>query len=100
MQNIQSIDLIAIDPTVRNGRPYIAGTTIEVSALAIAKIVHAQSPEEIASEYKLTLAQVYAAFAYYYDHKSDIDASINDQRELARQLKEQLLGSQHPPLHR
>ena len=64
MENMQSINLIAIDPKVRDGRPHIAGTTIEVSAIAIAKIVHMQSPEEIASDYKLTLAQVYAALSY------------------------------------
>jgi len=87
MQNIQSINLIAIDPTIRQGRPHIAGTTIEVSAIAIAKIVHGQSPEEITSDFKLTLAQVYAALSYYYDHKVAVDASISAQRELARQLK-------------
>jgi uncharacterized protein (DUF433 family) len=100
MQTIQAINSIAVDPNVRSGRPHIAGTTIEVSAIAIAKIVHMQSPEEIASDYKLTLAQVYAALAYYYDHKSEIDASIQDRRKLAEQLKEQIIGNQPAPLHR
>jgi uncharacterized protein (DUF433 family) len=100
MQAIQSIDVIAIDPTVRNGRPFIVGTTIEVSAIVIATIVHGQTPEEIASDYKLTLTQVHAALAYYYDHKIEVDTSIEQRRELANQLKEQMIGSQHPPLHR
>jgi uncharacterized protein (DUF433 family) len=100
MRAIQSIDVIAIDPNVRNGRPFIVGTTIEVSAIAIATIVHGQTPEEIASDYKLTLTQVYAALAYYYEYKAQIDASIEQRRELAQQLKEQMIGSQHPPLHR
>jgi uncharacterized protein (DUF433 family) len=97
---IQAINLIAIDPLVRNGRPHILGTSIEVAALAIAKIVHGQTPEEIASDYKLTLSQVYAALAYYYDHKTEIDASLDERRELAQHLKEQMIGSQHKPLHR
>jgi uncharacterized protein (DUF433 family) len=97
---VQSINLIAINPAVRNGRPIIAGTSIEVSAIAIAKIVHRQEPEEIASDYKLSLAQIYAALAYYYDHKAEIDASIDYRRELTRQLKEQIVGNQSKPLHR
>jgi uncharacterized protein (DUF433 family) len=97
---MESINLISIDPKIRDGRPHIAGTTIEVSAVAIAKIVHMQSPEEIASDYKLTLAQVYAALSYYYDHKAEIDASINYRRELAQRLKEQILAKQPEPLHR
>ena len=97
---VQSINLIVINPTVRNGRPFIAGTTIEVSAIAIAKIVHKQEPEEIASDYKLSLPQVYAALSYYYDHKAEIDASIDYRRELTQQLKEQIVGNQSAPLHR
>ena len=100
MESIQSINVIAIDPDVRDGRPHIAGTTIEVSAIAIATIVHRQSPEEIASDYKLTLTQVHAALAYYYAHKADVDASINYRRELAQKLKEQILAKQPESLHR
>lgn len=100
MEIIQSINLIAINPKVRNGRPHVAGTTIEVSAIAIAKIVHMQTPEDIANDYKLTLAQVYAALAYYYDHKVEIDASIADRRKLAQQLKDRLTHDQDKSLHR
>jgi uncharacterized protein (DUF433 family) len=98
--DIQSINVIAIDPNVRSGRPHIADTTIEVSAIVIATIVHKQSPEEIASDYKLTLTQVHAALAYYYAHKTEIDASIHDRRELAERLKEQILAKQPESIHR
>lgn len=94
MREIQSIDVIAIDPTVRNGRPFIVGTTIEVSAIVIATIVHRQSPDEIATDYRLTLTQVHAALAYYYDfsHKAEIDASINYRREVAEHYKKQAIN--------
>jgi uncharacterized protein (DUF433 family) len=36
---IQSINLISTDPNIRNGRPCVAGTSIEVSVIVIAKIV-------------------------------------------------------------
>lgn len=100
MQAIQSINVIAIDPNVRGGRPFILGTSIEVSAIVIATIVHGQTPEQIASDYKLTLTQVHATLAYYYEHKPLIDQMIEQRSRLADQLKEQLLGNQHPPLPR
>ena len=34
--------------------------------------------EEIAGKYDLSLAAVYAAIAYYYDHRTDIDRSIKE----------------------
>lgn len=85
MEAIQSINLISINPAVRSGRPCIAGTTIEVSVIAIAKIVHMQTPDEIASDYRLSLAQVYAALAYYYEHKPEMDEMMQKNREVAKQ---------------
>jgi uncharacterized protein (DUF433 family) len=95
---IQSIDLIATNPKVRSGRPCIAGTTVEVSVIVIAKIVHGQSPDEIASDYRLTLAQVYAALAYYYEHKAEMDISIRERYKLAQEMKEKRIGSRHSSL--
>ena len=98
METTLSINLIATNPTVRSGRPYIIGTTITVADIAIAKIFHRQEPEEIADNYNLTLPQVYAALAYYYEHKAEIDASIQERRKLAEEMKEQRVGSRHKPL--
>ena len=95
---IQSINLISTDPSVRNGRPCVAGTSIEVSVIVIAKIMQEAEPDQIAADYDLSLAQVYAALAYYYDNKTAIDASINERRQLAQQMKEQRVGSRHSPL--
>ena len=95
---VQSINLITTNPKVRNGRPCIEGTTLEVSTIAIAKIIHGQSPDEIASDYRLTLAQVYAALAYYYDHKTEMDTSLRQRFNLAQELKEKRVGSRHPSL--
>ncbi len=95
---IQSINLIETNPKVRNGRPCIAGTTVEVSVIVIAKVVHGQSPDEIAADYRLTLAQVYAALAYYYEHKANMDASIRERYKLAQEMKEKRVGSRHSSL--
>jgi uncharacterized protein (DUF433 family) len=98
MDTLLSINLIAVNPAVRGGRPFLLGTTITVADIAIGKIFHRQEPEEIAENYQLTLPQVYAALAYYYDHKAEIDASIQDRRRIAAEMKEKRVGSRHQPL--
>lgn len=94
MTVVQTIDLIAADPYVRSGRPYILDTTVTVSDVAMARLFHDQDAEGIADWYGLSLAQVYAALAYYYEHKDAIDAEIRQQISRAQWLKERRVGSQ------
>jgi len=42
--------------------------------------------DEIASDYGLTLANVYAALAYYFDHRVDIDKGLADGQGFAESL--------------
>jgi uncharacterized protein (DUF433 family) len=98
METIQNIELISIDPDVRSGRPCVAGTGITVADIVIAKVIHMLSPDEIASDFDLTLGQVYAALAYYYENKEAIDTSIKERRQLAARMKEGRVGSRHKPL--
>jgi len=98
MDTIISINLISTNPAVRSGRLCIAGTTIEVSALVIAKIVHMQTPDEIAADYRLSLAQVYEALAYYYDHKAEIDDMMQKNREFVAAFTAKRIASRHSPL--
>lgn len=95
---IQSINLISTNPNIRNGRPCIVGTSIEVSVIAIAKIVQGLEPDEIAANYDIALAQVYAALAYYYENKQVIDASISERQQVAQKMKVAQVGSRHAPL--
>ena len=92
--SMQSINLTAINPKVRSGRPYIIGTTVTVADVAIALIYHNQNPDGIADWYGLTLPQVYAALAYYYEHKADIDEQIRSQIRRAEDLKERRVGNE------
>ena len=98
METMQSINLVSTNPRVRNGRPCIAGTTIEIATIATAKVLGGQEPEEIAADLELSLLQVYAALAYYYDHKAPIDAPIQRRRQLALSMKEARVGRRHQPL--
>ncbi len=95
---ILAINLIVSDPNVRSGRPVIAGTGICVSDIATAMIFQRQNPDEIAVGFRLSLAQVHAALAYYYDHKAEIDGEIRQRAELSAEMKEKRVGSRHPLL--
>lgn len=89
---VLSIDLIVSNPKVRSGRPVIAGTGIQVSIIAAAREIHRHSPDEIASGYGLSLAQVHAALAYYYAHQNEIDEEIRLNDEAIQQAKENGVG--------
>lgn len=88
MQVMLTIDLIASDPAVRDGQPCIAGTGLRVADLVMAHLFHRRTPDELAADYELSLAQVYAALAYYYAHKPELDLDIRTQIDKARVLKE------------
>ena len=77
MKTIESINLIWRRPGCRGGRPTIIGRGLKVKHI-VRDFLHDDRPppEEIAARYFVTLAQVYAALAYYYLHKSEIDADI------------------------
>lgn len=79
METVHSINLIVSNPNVRGGRPCIAGTGLRVIDVAMAMLFHRRTPSEIASDYDLSLAQVHAALAYYYDHKAELDDDIRQQ---------------------
>ena len=62
-------------PGVRGGAPVIAGTGTRVLDVAIRYEVMRLSPEEIMVALPhLTLPQIHFALAYYYAHKSKLDA--------------------------
>lgn len=45
------------------------------------------SVEEIAVTWKLPLAAVYAALAYYHDHKAETDKIFEEEDALIRKIK-------------
>src|SRR5947209_7260102 len=68
------IDHIGLD---ERGIAYVTGTTIKVASIAIDALTWALTPNQIQENYpKLSLAQIHAALAYYYDHQAEIDAQL------------------------
>ena len=70
------------------GKAHIRGRRITVQDVAIWHERLGRGADEIAAEYALTLADVYAALTYYFDHRDDIDRRIVDDQALARVLRE------------
>jgi len=64
-------------PGVAGGNPRIVQRQITVQNSVIWHEWINRSAEEIADEVDLTLAKVYAALAYYYDHRSEIDQPMS-----------------------
>ena len=77
---------IVSDPDVLGGEAHIAGHRIAVSDVAIWATVQGMSPQQIADAFNLTLGEVHAALAYYYDHQLEIDRSITESDRRAQDL--------------
>ena len=65
----------------------ITGHRITVANIVIWHERLGKSADEIATEYDLTLSDVYAALAYYFDNREAIDESIAMSRALVANLR-------------
>ncbi|RIK81171.1 MAG: hypothetical protein DCC68_09520 [Planctomycetota bacterium] len=69
-------------PSTCGGKARIAGHRIRVQDIVLWN-EEGRSPEEIVGEFpQLSLADVHAALAYYFDHRDEIDAEIRADAEL------------------
>mgnify|MGYP001194186949 CR=1 FL=1 len=71
---VRTIDYIVSDPAIRSGSPCLRGTGLRVSDVVAPAFFHGQSPDEIALGFEISLAAVYAALSYFYDHQEEIRA--------------------------
>ena len=78
MNTIESINLIYRDPDVRGGRPCIVGTDLRVLDIVISYVFADRSPDQLAEDYELSMAEIYAALAYYHSNKFEIDEDIRE----------------------
>ena len=73
---------IVTDKDFCGGSPVIKGTKFPVRSVVNYILRQGLSPEEIVGEFShLTLAQVYDALSYYYDHKEAIDRELRENSE-------------------
>jgi len=83
---------IEITPGIAGGRPRIKGHRITVQNIVIWHEHLGRSADEISAEYDLSLADVYAALAYYFDHRDDIDKHIEEDEAFIEEFRKQSLS--------
>lgn len=77
-------------------RPLIAGTRFKVRVLVELSQRNGWSAADLHEQFPdLSMAQIHSAFAYYWDHKDEIDRSIED---LARFEEEYRRTHAEPPM--
>ena len=79
---------ITKDPEVCGGRACIDGTRIRVLDI-VGLHRRGMKAEDMLKTYasQLTLAQVYAALSYAYDHPDEIEAALEEDRRVADQIE-------------
>jgi uncharacterized protein (DUF433 family) len=78
---------IQVTPGTAGGKPRIAGRRITVQDIVIWHDRLGTSVDEIAAEYDLTQADIYAALAYYFDHRAEIDRSLKESAAFVATLR-------------
>jgi uncharacterized protein (DUF433 family) len=83
-----SLEHIEVTAGVCGGKPHIKGHRIKVQHVVVWHERMGLSPDEIVAQHPgLTLADVHAALAYYWDHREQIEAHIREDREFADKLR-------------
>jgi uncharacterized protein (DUF433 family) len=81
--------LVVRSPDIREGRPRLAGTGVTVRRI-VGWYKLGLSPEEIADEIPhLSLAQVYAALAYYHANRVEIETDLAEEATYAEMVARQ-----------
>ncbi len=72
-----------------DGVAWIIGANIKAIEVVLDHLAHGWSPEEIYFQHygQLSLAQIHAALAYYYEHQAEFDAEIKAQLDEVEKLR-------------
>ena len=74
-------------------KPRIAGHRIRVQDVVIWHEKLGMSPDEIVFHYPtITLSDVYAALAYYWDHRDEIERAIADEHAFVEEFRRHHIG--------
>src|ERR1043166_9751616 len=88
--------MIAAEPAThikldRSGVAWIDHTNVKVVEVILDHLAYGHSPEEIHLHHPhLSLAQVHAAFAYYFDHQGQLDGDLDRRYRRVQALKEKI----------
>ncbi|MBI4670602.1 MAG: DUF433 domain-containing protein [Chloroflexi bacterium] len=86
--------LITRKANIRGGRPIIAGTGVTVRRI-VGWYKLGDTPEEIVEHFgHLTLAQVFAALAYYHANRDEIENDIAEEEREVERLEKEFLAKE------
>ena len=78
---------IEVTPGTCGGKPRIAGHRIRVQDV-VEWTEQGQSVHEIVTHFpQISMADVYAALAYYHDHREEIDTQIEEGEKLVEEMR-------------
>ena len=81
---VVSLDYIEVDD---RGVAKLIGTRSKVRQVVM-DVQNGMTPEQVHEAYPhLSMAQIHAALAYYYGHKEEIDADIEEGRRLVQEMR-------------
>jgi uncharacterized protein (DUF433 family) len=79
---------IGVRPGYCGGEPHILGHRVKVKHVAVWHEQGGMTPAQIVATYpNLTLAQVHAALAYYYDHREEIQAALAEEERFVEEVR-------------
>lgn len=67
--------------------PYIKGRHIKIKMVAQMYLAESITIEDVIEQYGLSLAQIHAAMAYYYDHKDYFNQKAQEIQPLIEKVK-------------
>lgn len=83
------VERIVSKPSVCGGSPCIAGTRIRVQDVYVWHELQGLSADEIVSRFpQLTMADVYAALSYYWDHRDAIQRQMREETDFVEQMRQ------------
>ena len=87
---------ITTDEDVLGGEPRIEGTRVGVRHVAGTVVDGGYSPAYVADQLDLSLASVYEALSYYYEHIDEIRAIERENEDAFRRARETSLKPKEP----
>ena len=72
---------VTAHPKIQGGEPILRGTRTTVRAIVQYVLRQGIPAETIAKEFQISLAAIYDALSFYYDHRSLMDRIIERQIE-------------------
>jgi uncharacterized protein (DUF433 family) len=96
MSQIQMTSHIELRPGVRGERAFVVGHRVRVQDIVLWNEEGLSADEIVSRVPTISLADVHAALAYYFDHREEIDRQIQEDDSFASTMEE----ADHPPKRR